>query len=841
MRFNERWAEMLGYRLDEIEPSVATWERIIHPDEAEEITRVLTDHLEGRAPVYTAEHRLKHKSGRWVWVLDVGRVFKRDEEGNPLRAVGIHLDITEQKEAQRSLQQSLEETTRINRYLEGQEERMTILKEKVNRFCAEQGEKALFKFDTSLAALDKTADEPPDTRGAAPAFADYVDIDELRTIFAAFSEATGMTTGLVDQQSMEVLIGTGWRDICTKFHRGCDKSVQHCKASNKALTADLNTPGQINIYACDNGLIDGATPLIIDGRHLANLFSGQILFEPPVEERFAGQAREYGYDLEAYMAALREVPVLDEQRFRKWLTFLASLATYIARHGKKQHALRKITDELTTSRKAALNILDELDAARRQAESANRAKSVFLANMSHELRTPLNAILGYTQLFAGDSGLTSTQQSGIQTIHQSGEHLLMLINDILDLSKIEAGKMELVVSEFRLPEFFENIRNIIKVRASQKNLAFRFEAEDALPPLIIADELRLRQVLLNLLSNAVKFTENGYCSLTVKARAIAAQRCRLTIMIEDSGPGIAPAMQAKVFEPFQQTGERLKYAEGSGLGLSISRQLVNLMGGELQLESPVHEEPQPGTGKGCRLSFSIDVPTREQAAVSAPPRSKVTGYLPDGDEGGSKKILIVDDKPSNRAVLRDTLEPLGFITAEAEDGSQVLAACAALRPDAILMDLRMPNVDGFAATRQLKDNEHLAHIPVIAITATADEKNLRERCREHGFSGYVSKPYATDELLQTLADLLHIRLRFAEEPPGPPLADEEITAPPQDVLKGLQTLLLIGDIDGLIAQAETLTELESGRFAAFGRRLVQLAENFQLTELENLIGKFIKE
>jgi len=174
-------------------------------------------------------------------------------------------------------------------------------------------------------------------------------------------------------------------------------------------------------------------------------------------------------------------------------------------------------------------------------------------------------------------------------------------------------------------------------------------------------------------------------------------------------------------------------------------------------------------------------------------------------------------------------------------GSTILAACAALRPDAIFMDLRMPNVDGFAATRQLKDNEHLAHIPVIAITATADEKNLRERCREHGFSGYVSKPYATDELLQTLADLLHIRLRFAEEPPGPPLADEEITAPPQDVLKGLQTLLLIGDIDGLIAQAETLTELESGRFAAFGRRLVQLAENIQLTELENLIGKFIKE
>jgi signal transduction histidine kinase len=252
-------------------------------------------------------------------------------------------------------------------------------------------------------------------------------------------------------------------------------------------------------------------------------------------------------------------------------------------------------------------IEQQLITARDEAESANLAKSVFLSNMGHELRTPLNGILGYTQIFAEDSSLSTGQQKGIQTIHQSGEHLLMLINDILDLSRIESGKMELLLSEFRLPEFLLEIENIIRVRCREKGLLFSCEYADSLPVTIEADELRLRQVLLHLLSNAVKFTKHGHCTFTIDSETLDEKRVRLIIAITDSGPGIEPEIQEKIFEPFQQSNERLKYAKGSGLGLPISRKIIELMGGKLQVHSPINKQPASEEGVGSCFYFSIDV------------------------------------------------------------------------------------------------------------------------------------------------------------------------------------------------------------------------------------------
>ena len=260
--------------------------------------------------------------------------------------------------------------------------------------------------------------------------------------------------------------------------------------------------------------------------------------------------------------------------------------------------------DITEQKESAL----QLKAAKDTAESANLAKSVFLSNMSHELRTPLNSILGYTQVFAGDKSLTSEQQIGINTIHQSGEHLLMLINDILDLSKIEADKMELVPTEFRLSEFIQGVVDIIKGRMAHKKIEFIYEPGNTLPVMIEADELRLRQVLLNLLSNAVKFTRHGRCVLRIQSRLLDGNRVLLTIAVEDSGVGIAPDMVEKIFEPFQQVGDRLQYSEGSGLGLAISRKLVRLMGGEIHLVSPLNVQLSDDEGPGSRFSFTVEVP-----------------------------------------------------------------------------------------------------------------------------------------------------------------------------------------------------------------------------------------
>ena len=277
-------------------------------------------------------------------------------------------------------------------------------------------------------------------------------------------------------------------------------------------------------------------------------------------------------------------------------------------------SMMKIFRDISDQKKAE----QQLITAKEEAESANLAKSIFLSNMSHELRTPLNGILGYTQIFAEDSTLSAKQQKGIQIIHQSGEHLLMLINDILDLSKIESGKMELFLSEFRLPEFLQEIENIIRVRCREKGLLFFCEYADSLPVAIEADELRLRQVLLHLLSNAVKFTKQGHCTFTIDSEILDGKSIRLMISITDSGPGIAAEIQEKIFEPFQQSGERLKYAKGSGLGLPISRKIIELMDGTLQLSSPVNKQPENGEGAGSRFYFSIDL-TLVSAAIAGHP------------------------------------------------------------------------------------------------------------------------------------------------------------------------------------------------------------------------------
>lgn len=402
--------------------------------------------------------------------------------------------------------------------------------------------------------------------------------------------------------------------------------------------------------------------------------------------------------------------------------------------------------------------------ARSEAEAANQAKSVFLANMSHELRTPLNAILGYTQIFAADSSLSHQQQSGIKTIHQSGEHLLLLINDILDISKIEAGKMVLHQREFRLPEFLREVVNIIQMRAQQKEIAFDYSSNWKLPPVIIGDELRLRQVLLNLLSNAVKFTDHGSCHLRVEALSTETAKVCLSFTVTDTGPGINEDVQEQIFLPFQQFGGRQNCIEGSGLGLAISKEIVELMGGVLTLTSPVHTGDGNENGPGASFSFTIEVEPGSWHGDGGQHEQVVTGYILEGNENpNAVKILIVDDNASNRAVLRDTLQPIGFVIGEATDGSEVEAACERFAPDAILMDLRMPNVGGIVATKLLKSNPQYADIPVIAVTASATElSEIKNCCEEHGFCNYISKPFSSVELLKSIAKELQLRLLYAD-------------------------------------------------------------------------------
>ncbi len=388
----------------------------------------------------------------------------------------------------------------------------------------------------------------------------------------------------------------------------------------------------------------------------------------------------------------------------------------------------------------------------------------------------------------------------------------------------------------------DGIIDIIQVRSREKNLLFFYETPDALPESIVTDELRLRQVVLNLLANAVKFTDKGFCSLKIEIEPINSERVQLKISVIDTGPGVSIPMHDKIFDPFQQSGERLKYSEGAGLGLAISRKLISEMGGKIELTSPVRKNPPPGEGVGSCFSFVLDVKSSGKGVVTTKNRHVVTGYhLQNPQKEKAVKILVVDDQLSNRALLKDTLEPIGFITEEADDGCEVLGVCADFMPDLILMDLQMPEVDGVEATRMLKAEKKFTGIPVIAVTATVAGMNhqSQESLNDAGFCDCIYKPYQVDELFMILAKHLNLELQW-DEPDVERETKEELVAPPEDILLQIAELTELGDINRLETMAEDVLKMDAGAYHVFAEQFSDLVENIQLSRIEKLVTALLE-
>jgi len=480
---------------------------------------------------------------------------------------------------------------------------------------------------------------------------------------------------------------------------------------------------------------------------------------------------------------------------------------------------------------------EELQHAQKAAETANRAKSAFLANMSHELRTPLNGILGYTQILRRDDDLSDRQRKQVDIIHQSGEHLLTMINDILDLSKIEAHKMDLEPVDFPLPGLLHSVVAICRIRAYKKGITFEYDTPSGIPAGVFGDEKRLRQVLLNLLSNAIKFTDQGSVVLRVEAvepehRLPADSVHRLRFRIEDTGQGIPADQLGTIFSPFQQvrvsSEKRSQYTasnEGTGLGLAISRQFVQMMGGELRVTSTV--------GQGSVFWFEIELP---DAALPEQTGGKSYGRIV-GFRGEPRTLLIADDKPVNRAVLRDLLQPLGFSIVEAVNGRDMLDKAQASHPDLMLLDLIMPEMDGYEAVRHVRQNPALQQIPVIAISASAFEQTRRES-RDAGCDDFLAKPFRDDDLLELLAR--HVELEWIVEEAGVsqypvPFAEEQpLVFPPDDELAPLHELALHGDVMELQEQAVSLKNRNTA-WAPFAEHILHLAETFQISTIQDLL------
>ncbi len=605
-------------------------------------------------------------------------------------------------------------------------------------------------------------------------------------------------------------------------------------------------------------------------RFLEKLQAGRFdisnIDDPDLPEAERGHMQQYGAQTVLFIPLLVRGQVIafaelwESRRRREFTTEEMALAQGIAQNAAiaiENAQLYKQAQQEISERK---QIEEALQKAKESAEVANRAKSTFLAHMSHELRTPLNSILGYTQILNRDKTLTNQQRESVAIMQQSGEHLLTLLNDILDLSKIEAGKMELQLAEFHLPNFLKTIVDIFRVRAEQKNIQFVYKNLFDLPIVVQGDEKRLRQVLINLLGNAIKFTQQGGVTFKVDVvgskeieprggkdipiqnpklvfKPLALERSegpkiqnrKVRFQIEDTGIGIKTEESIAIFAPFRQTGDQRMITEGTGLGLPISKRLVEMMGGELQIKSVI--------GGGSTFWFDLDLPLFDTwIEASKTEAAQVIGY-----EGPSRKVLVIDDKRKNRSVLVNMLTALGFELFEAVDGQDGLARAREFEPDLILMDLVMSGYDGFETTRRIRQLPKLKDAVVLAVSASTFSED-RQRSLDAGCDGFIAKPFRLETLLQQVQT--HLRLVWTYEgnkETGQVEKDASapFVLPPAEEIEALFKLALIGNVRGVekqIAQLEHTNE----KYKPFVAQIGQLARNFKTRQLRKLLKSYLE-
>lgn len=845
--WSEELFRMFGFDPANPEPGYTEHFNCIHPDDRHLLQQHLEQTTKNGTP-YKIDLRFFHSDGTLGYMEARGKAI-RDERGRVIRILGTALDITERKRTEEALAKEL---LRSKVLFKASFDGIVVLDRLGNAIEASESFAQMLGYTPEEVATLHVSDW--DAQWSKEELARIIQSSHF--INAPFETVHRRQDGSlyeveisvsnVDLENEHILICI-CRDISVR------KRIEAERQQAEAALRQSEERLQLALEASGDGLWDW------------NLATQTVYVSPRYQEMLGYKADELSINPDTWNTWIHpddkswvfgtlnahlqdsSVPYGFDYRVKtksgewKWI---ANYGKVVARD-EQGNALRMIGTHKDISDRKCIEL--ELQQAKEAAEAANQSKSTFLASMSHELRTPLNVILGFTQVLSREPSLSVVQKETIQTIHRSGEHLLSLIEDILDLSKIEANRINVEKISFDLFEILRALEDMLHHKAASKNLQFRFEIAPEVPQFITTDAKKLRQILINLVSNAIKFTEKGGVTLRVKAEAIAqsiiessessmARADRTTLLIfeiEDTGVGIADDEIEVVFDAFVQSGSGKMASGGTGLGLTISRRLARLMNGDISVSSVV------GKGSTFFVRLPIQIPSRGSVPASKQERQLI-GLVP----GQPKyRILIVDDLAENRLLLTTLMTQLGMEIREATNGQEAIALWQQWQPHLIWMDLRMPVLDGYEATQKIRALSTGKFPVVIALTAQASTSN-RTLALASGCNDFVIKPFDENFLYRKMAEYLNLQFFYTESQEGSDdrsittaqntstvLTAQNLSVMGADWLTALYTAAQIGDEE----EIEQLLQDIPDSHAPLANQLKQLARDYQFGAIKLLI------